>query len=89
MTEIQKLARMFGGIRILKSLPSALIIVDPCEEKTAFSEARRKNIPVVALLNVDCSPEGIAYPIPLNDSASPAISLVLGKLAEAYKAEKK
>lgn len=83
-TELSKLAKMFEGLRNLKALPSALVVVDPGEEKTAVSEAKKKNIPVVALLNVDCDPTGIAYPIPINDNSSAAISLVLKKLADAY-----
>ena len=84
--ELRKLERMFGGIKSLKALPAALVVVDPLEEKTAMSEARRKRIPVVALLNTDCNPEGIAYPIPVNDNSSAAIALILGKLKEAYEA---
>ncbi|QQG42415.1 MAG: 30S ribosomal protein S2 [Candidatus Giovannonibacteria bacterium] len=84
--EIKKLARMFGGLRPLKSLLGALVIVDPGEEKTALAEAERKNIPVVALLNVDCDPRDVNYPIPLNDNSSAAIALVLDRLALAYEA---
>lgn len=83
-TELNKLARMFEGLRNLKALPSAIIAVDPGEERTAIAEAKKKNIPVVALLNVDCDPTGIAYPIPINDSSSAAIALVLKKLADSY-----
>ena len=84
--ELRKLERMFGGIKSLKALPAGLVVVDPLEEKTAISEARRKRIPVVALLNTDCNPEGITYPIPMNDNSSAAIALALNKLKEAYEA---
>lgn len=84
MTELKKLARMFEGLRNLKAMPGALVIVDPGEEQTALREAQKKNIPVIALLNVDCDPAGIAYPIPMNDNSSAAISLVLKNLAAAY-----
>lgn len=86
MIEIRKLTRMFEGLKNLKSLPQALVIVDPGEESTALSEARRKNIPVVALLNVDCDPKDIKYPIPANDNSSAVVYLVLSKLAAAYEA---
>ncbi|OGF64605.1 30S ribosomal protein S2 [Candidatus Giovannonibacteria bacterium RIFCSPHIGHO2_01_FULL_45_24] len=86
MLEIRKLARMFGGLRLLKALPAALVIVDPGEEKTALAEAERKNIPVAALLNVDCDPRGVNYLIPLNDNSSAAIALVLARLGSAYEA---
>lgn len=84
--ELRKLARMFGGLRSLKSIPAAVVIVDTGEEKTAFAEAGRKNIPVIALMNVDLNPEGVAYPIPLNDNSSAVIALVLKRLSAAYEA---
>ena len=86
LIEIRKLGRMFEGLKNVKSLPQALVIVDPGEEKTALSEARRKNIPVVALLNVDCDPQNIKYAIPANDNSSAVISLILNRLAAAYEA---
>ena len=86
MAEIRKLGRMFEGLKNVKSLPQALVIVDPGEEKTALSEARRKNIPVVAVLNVDCDPQNIKYAIPANDNSSAVISLILDRLAAAYEA---
>lgn len=82
--ELEKLSKVFGGIRKLKRLPSAVVIVDPNKEKTAMSEARRKNIPVVAILNSDCNCAGIGYPIPANDNASLSVGLILEKLASAY-----
>ena len=84
--ELRKLARMFGGLRSLKSMPAAIVIVDTGEEKTALAEAERKNIPVIALMNVDLNPEAIAYPVPLNDNSSAVIALALGRLAAAYEA---
>ncbi|KKT29264.1 30S ribosomal protein S2 [Candidatus Giovannonibacteria bacterium RIFCSPLOWO2_12_FULL_44_25] len=84
MTELKKLARMFTGLRNLKAMPGALVIVDSGEERTALAEAKKKGIPVVALLNVDCNPAGIAHPIPMNDNSSAAIALVLKQLAAAY-----
>ncbi len=85
LVELRKLLRMFSGIRGLKSLPAAIFIVDPREEKTAVSEARRKKIPIISILNSDCDPRGIAYPIPANDNASSVIKLILERLAVAYK----
>ncbi len=84
--ELEKLSKVFGGIRKLKRLPAAMIVVDPSKEKNAASEARRKNIPVIAILNSDCNSAGIAYPIPANDNASLSIGLILEKLAAAYEA---
>ncbi len=82
--EIEKLRKMFGGIRGLKAMPAAVVVVAPKEEVTAIAEARKKGIKVVALMNIDFSPEDIAYPIPLNDNSGQAISMVLGRLGKAY-----
>lgn len=84
MVELRKLSRMFGGLKSMKSLPAALVVVDPAEEKTAVSEARRKKIPIIALLNSDCNPEGILHPIPGNDNVSSSIALILERLKDAY-----
>ncbi len=84
LQEIEKLKKMFDGIRQLNGLPHAMIIVDPVKEKTAFSEAQKKNIPIIALMNVNCNPVGIAYPIPMNDNSFSATSLVLEMFASAY-----
>lgn len=90
--ELKKLDRTFGGLRTFTALPSAIVIVDTSTEKTALAEAKIKNIPVVALINVNSNPEDALYPIPANDSASSTIALVLNELASAYEegfAEKK
>lgn len=82
--KLEKLKNMFEGLRNLKSLPDSIIIVDPRSEKTALSEAKKKNIPVIALLNVDCDPTGIQYPIPINHNSQKAVSLILGRLKKTY-----
>jgi small subunit ribosomal protein S2 len=82
--KLEKLRHMFEGLRNLKSIPDALIIVDPLEEKTALSEANKKNVSVVAIMNVDSSPENIKYPIPLNHNSQKAVFLVLECLKKAY-----
>ena len=84
MVEMRKLNRMLRGIKTMKALPDAMVIVDPKEEKTAFAEAKIKKIPVIALLNTDCNPEGVAYPIAANDNSASAIALILNRLASAY-----
>lgn len=84
--ELEKISKVFGGIRRLKRLPAAMIVVDPSKEKSAMSEARIKNIPVIAILNSDCNVAGIGYPIPANDNASLSVGLILEKLAAAYDA---
>ena len=61
------------------------MIVDPRNEKTALREAKKKNIPIVALLNSDCDPDGIRYPIPMNDGSTAAIKIILERLGTAYR----
>src|SRR3989344_5682320 len=82
--EIKTLEEKFSGIENLKNDVGAMIIVDPKEEKTAFSEARRVSLPVIAILSSDNDLSKVAYPIPGNDSASSSLEYLLGKLAKAY-----
>lgn len=82
--EIKKLDFGFGGLKNFRNLPDALVIIDPKEENTAAREALKKEIPAVALLNVDCDPTGISYPIPGNDNSTSAVAAVLRRLADAY-----
>ncbi|OGF52025.1 30S ribosomal protein S2 [Candidatus Giovannonibacteria bacterium RIFCSPLOWO2_12_FULL_43_11c] len=82
--EIKTLEEKFSGIENLKNDVGTMIIVDPKEEKTAFSEARRVSLPVIAILSSDNDLSKVAYPIPGNDSASSSLEYLLGKLAKAY-----
>lgn len=82
--EIKALFRKFSGIENLRQDLEAIVIVDPKEEKTAFSEARRVGIPIVAIMSSDNDPTGVAYPIPANDSAMSSIEYLLSRLAHAY-----
>lgn len=83
--EIKRLEETFGGLRGMKSLPAALVIVDPKHEKNAVAEARIMRVPVIALANSDCDMTEVAYAIPANDANRASISLILGKLADAYR----
>jgi len=81
--EIEKLNKQMGGIKEMTSLPSALFIVDPTKENIALAEAKRRGIPVVAIVDTNCNPDTIDYPVPANDDAIRAIKLICGKIAEA------
>lgn len=83
--EIKTLEEKFTGIENLKNDVGAIIIVDPREERTAFSEAKKVSMPIVAILSSDNNPTNIAYPIPANDSAASSIDYLLKRLADAYK----
>jgi small subunit ribosomal protein S2 len=81
--EMAKLRQMLDGIRALHSLPDAIFIVDPAKERIAVSEARRLEIPIIALVDTNCNPEEIDYPIPANDDAIRAVKLLTGRIADA------
>lgn len=83
-----KLERNLGGIENMKELPSVMFVVDPKRENIAIVEANRLGIPVVAIADTNCDPDGIAYPIPGNDDAIKAIQLVTSRLADAVLAGK-
>ena len=81
--EIEKLNRQMGGIKEMRSLPDALFIVDPGKESIAVTEARRLDIPIVAVNDTDSDPNLIDYPIPANDDAIRSVRLITGKMADA------
>ncbi len=81
--EREKLEKNLGGIKELSRLPSALFVIDTKKEHIAVHEANRLGIPVVAVVDTNCDPEGIDYVIPGNDDAIRSIRLFTGKVAEA------
>ncbi|MEO0922747.1 MAG: 30S ribosomal protein S2 [Pseudomonadota bacterium] len=81
--ELEKLERSLGGIKDMGGIPNLLFVIDTNKESIAIQEAKRLNIPVVAVLDSNCSPEGIDYPIPGNDDAGRAISLYCDLIARA------
>jgi len=87
--EKEKLEKILGGIRNMKGHPSALFIVDPKREDIAVSEAKKLNIPIVAIVDTNCDPDDIDYIIPGNDDAIRAIKLFSSKFAEAVTEGKK
>ena len=78
-----RLNRYLGGIKEMTEMPGALFIIDVGKEGIAVAEARRVGIPIVALVDSDCDPDLIDYPIPGNDDAIRSIRLVTGKIADA------
>ena len=81
--EYEKLLTYFGGVREMKKLPDAMVIVDPKKEYNAIREAHKLGIPVFGIVDTNCDPEDLDYPIPGNDDAVRAIKVVLGVLANA------
>ena len=81
--EIAKLEKYLGGVKEMKKLPAALFIVDPRKERNAIAEAKKLNIPIVAIVDTNCDPDEIDYVIPGNDDAIRAIRLIAAAMASA------
>ncbi len=81
--EREKLERFLGGVKDMPKLPGAVYIVDLKKERIALLEARKLEIPVVAIVDTNCDPDEVDYVIPGNDDAIRAIKLISGKIAEA------
>ena len=81
--EMERLERLLGGIKDMRRLPGAIFVVDTKKEHTAVLEARRLEIPVVALADTNCDPDEMDYPIPANDDAIRAVKLLCEKMGEA------
>jgi small subunit ribosomal protein S2 len=83
VNERERLERFLGGIKEMDKLPGAVFVVDPRKEKIAVAEARKLNIPVVAIVDTNCDPDEIDYVIPGNDDAIRAVKLISSKIADA------
>lgn len=81
--EKAKLEKNLGGIKEMKELPGAIFVIDTRKEAIAVAEAQRLGIPIVAVVDTNCNPEGITYPIPGNDDAIRSISLFTQIIANA------
>src|SRR5947199_84859 len=78
-----KLMKSLGGIKAMSKLPGMLFVIDPHKEHIAVDEARKLEIPVVAITDTNCDPDQIDYVIPGNDDAIRAIKLFAAKIADA------
>lgn len=81
--DIEKLEKYLGGVEKMKKLPDALFVIDPRKEHNAIAEARRLNIPIIAIVDTNCDPDEIDYVIPGNDDAIRAIRLISSAMANA------
>ena len=81
--EMEKLERNLGGIKEMDKLPGVIFLVDPKKERIAVLEAKKLEIPVVGLVDTNCNPEEVDYPIPGNDDAIRAVSLIADVIANA------
>lgn len=82
-TQREKLLKILVGVRHMRRLPNALFVVDPKQEEIAVLEARRLGIPVVAIIDTNCDPDVIDYPIPGNDDAIRSVKLICDIIAKA------
>ena len=82
MAEKEKLEKYLGGIKDMPELPGALFVVDPRKERIAIKEAQKLGIPVVGIVDTNCDPDELDFPIPGNDDAIRAVKLITAKLAD-------
>jgi len=81
--EITRLNQLFGGVKEMTKIPRAMFVVDPVREKIAVTEAKQFKVPIVAMVDTDCDPRVIDYPVPANDDAIKSIRLVCSVIANA------
>lgn len=81
--EYDKLEKNLGGIKDMKNIPDVMFIVDINMEQNAVLEAHKLGIPIVAIVDTNCDPEMVDFPIPGNDDAIRACQLIAGRLADA------
>lgn len=86
--EIEKLEKLFAGMKDMKRIPQAVFIADINYDDIALAEARKMKVPVIAIVDTNSNPEGVDYPIPCNDDATAAIELVTSVVATAVKEKK-
>ena len=81
--EIEKLEKFLGGVKDMKELPGALFIVDPKKERIAVAEAKKVDIPIVAIVDTNCDPDMVDYVIPGNDDAIRAVKLICSAISQS------
>jgi len=81
--ELTKLQRYLGGIKDMRRVPDIVVIIDIRREHNAVKECEKLGLSVVSMLDTNCNPELVDYPIPANDDAIRSIKLIIGKLADA------
>ncbi|HLC94080.1 MAG TPA: 30S ribosomal protein S2 [Patescibacteria group bacterium] len=87
--QLTRMIHMYEGTEKLKKAPDVFCIIDIKQEETALKEARTRGTPIVAVVDTNCNPDMVTYPVPANDDASSSVSYVLGKLLGSYSAGRK
>ncbi|MCB0298880.1 MAG: 30S ribosomal protein S2, partial [Calditrichaeota bacterium] len=81
--EIEKMKKVFAGIQEMKRLPGAIFVVDTKKEEIAVKEGRKLGIPIFAIVDTNCDPDEIDFPIPGNDDSTKAIGIITKTIADA------
>lgn len=81
--KMEKLDRVLGGIMQMRKLPDAIFVIDPKKEYIAVEESRKLGIPIAGIVDTNCDPDLIDYPVPANDDAIKAVRLISGLMADA------
>jgi small subunit ribosomal protein S2 len=81
--EMAHLNRLLGGVKEMTRIPGALFVIDPSKERNAIAEARKVGVPIVAIVDTNCDPDEVDYPIPGNDDAIRAVALFCAAVADA------
>jgi len=81
--EMEKLEKNLGGMKEMTRVPGAMFVVDPKNERIAVLEARKLGIPIIGIVDTNCNPEDVDYPIPANDDAIRAVKLITDVIANA------
>ena len=80
--EIEKMKKVFAGIQNMKRIPNAIFVVDTKKEEIAVKEAKKLNIPIFAIVDTNCDPDVVEYPIPGNDDSTKSIGLITKTLVD-------
>ncbi len=86
--EIEKLEKLFAGMKDMKRIPQAVFIADINYDDIALAEARKMKVPIIAIVDTNSNPDGVDYPIPCNDDATAAIELITSIVAQGVKESK-
>lgn len=87
--KIEKLSEMIGGIKNITKLPDAIFLLDTKDEKTAVEEAKKMKIVTFGIVDTNCNPESVTYPIPANDDSIKSVEMITGLVAKAIEEGRK
>lgn len=83
--EWEKMNRLYEGVKLMERFPTAIVVVDSKYERNALKEAKLMRIPVISLVDTNCDPDSVNYPVPANDDAIKSVTLLIGALARSVR----